>query len=373
MDRLDDTVFYLNSLELKKEINRTAIFDFYNFMNHAASLIDCIRFLGEIYDYNFEEENKHTNIFNQLGKTGHGTDKDYFEYLRSLCSVHPIETSHHPEYRDDFTNVECSPYVCWNNDLLMEDKQYDLVAIVYTNNPNYFSKRIGIKLSEIFSYVEYRYSLLEKLLDCIEKYNQNVIEEFKKQPLKPLTDFSDYCNYLEYLKAEYSERVNTQMEGTFDLCINLMKMTFKNEHNNRQLKKFQNAIKYTFEFVSKYLQVLPDDDSFEATGLQQKDEITTGDSLLFQLFESPRGNELREFDYPLEKLPILAYTPDYLDYSFAAVLVRELKPFWEPYVCIEEKSTKFEIGVLILIACHFYKLEHDTDFQSLFPDTMDYR
>ena len=64
MDRLDDTTRYLNSIELQKTIGVLAVFDFYNFMNNAATLLDCIKYLGEIYDFDFSNEDIKNDIFN---------------------------------------------------------------------------------------------------------------------------------------------------------------------------------------------------------------------------------------------------------------------------------------------------------------------
>lgn len=58
MDRLDDTTLYLNSLELQKSNSILAVFDFYNFMNNAATLLDCIGFLSEIYDFDFSKKDE---------------------------------------------------------------------------------------------------------------------------------------------------------------------------------------------------------------------------------------------------------------------------------------------------------------------------
>ena len=55
MDRLDDTVDYLNKLELNTgKYNRSA-FDFYDFMNNASVIIDCITQLAKIFDIQDEE------------------------------------------------------------------------------------------------------------------------------------------------------------------------------------------------------------------------------------------------------------------------------------------------------------------------------
>ena len=95
MDRLDDTVDYLNKLKLNTGKHRRSAFDFFDFMNEAAVVMDCITHLAKIFEVPDEEIETSTEIFNELGKDGKGTDKKYFEYLRSLCSVHPVETSRH--------------------------------------------------------------------------------------------------------------------------------------------------------------------------------------------------------------------------------------------------------------------------------------
>lgn len=371
MDRLDDTTRYLNSLELQKTIGVLAVFDFYNFMNNAATLLDCIKYLGEVYDFDFSYEDKKTDIFNQMGNNGNGTDKGYFEYLRSLCSVHPIETSRHPEFLDNNTKIECSPYVRWNDDFLMTENDCDLVAIVYTNNPRFFSKYVGSKLFEVFSYIERRFNVLEQLIGHIDSYYKSIIDEYRHKPLKTENDFSVYCDYLEYLKKEYAERINTGWDEHFDFFMETMKCSFKNSINQEKLTKYQNAVKFGFTFFHKYLQEIPETDKYETTGLHKQPEKTVGDSLFWQLQEQPRGNELWNYNYPFEKLLCMWMQPRYMD--MANSLIEELKPFWEKYVCFEPNMKPIEISILLTIACHFYKLDHDENYRNDIPDTDEYR
>ncbi|MBR6199026.1 MAG: hypothetical protein IKQ61_02035, partial [Spirochaetales bacterium] len=178
MDRLDDTTRYLNSIELQKTENVLSVFDFYNFINNAATLLDCIKYLGEIYDFDFSTVDKENNIFNQKGNNGTGTDKGYFEYLRSLCSVHPIKTSHHPDFIDENTKIECSPYVRWSDSFPFLTNDSDLIADVYTNNPC-STKYICIKLFEVFAYIEYRFNLLQEIILHIDSYYKKIIEKYR--------------------------------------------------------------------------------------------------------------------------------------------------------------------------------------------------
>lgn len=131
MDRLDDTVYYLNGLKLNTGKYEKSAFDFYDFMNNASVVADCVKELAKIFNVPNEKIKKSTKIFNQLGSDGEGTNENYFEYLRSLCSVHPVETSHHKRYQaNDF---ECSPYVAWNNGMIGYNDDCDIYAIVYTS------------------------------------------------------------------------------------------------------------------------------------------------------------------------------------------------------------------------------------------------
>ena len=371
MDRLDDTSLYLNSLELQKSSSVISVFDFYNFMNNSATMLDCINFLAEIYEFDFSSEDYKSDIFNQVGKTGNGTDKRYFEYLRSLCSVHPIETSRHSEFQDDFTQIECSPFVRWNDSSLLDDRESDLIAIVYVNNPQQFSKYVGIKLSEVFSYIEHRYNLLQRLIEHIDLYYQGIIDEYRKIPLKTVFDFSDYCDYLEYMKRTYAVRIKSGWDEYFDFYIYAMKIHFSNSLNQQRLVKYQNAIKYAFTFLHRYLQELPKEDSYETTGLHDQPEKSIGDSLFWELQERPIGTELMKYNYPFEKLLLMWMQPRYM--GMADFLIKELKPFWGKYVCFESNMTPIEISILLTVACHFYKLEHDEDFKNNIPNTKDYR
>lgn len=69
----------------------------------------CIKQLAKLFDVPDEKIKQSTNIFNQLDKDEKGTDERYFEYIRSLYSVHPIKTSRHKRYQDN--KFECSLYV----------------------------------------------------------------------------------------------------------------------------------------------------------------------------------------------------------------------------------------------------------------------
>lgn len=148
MDRLDDTVNYLNGLKLNIGKYKRSAFDFYDFMNNASVVVDCVKELATIFDVSDDEIKKSTDIFNQAGNDGEGTDEKYFAYLRSLCSVHPVETSRHKRYQDN--DFECSPFVSWNTGLISFNDECDIYAVVYTSKDEDSFKRVRIFISQIF-------------------------------------------------------------------------------------------------------------------------------------------------------------------------------------------------------------------------------
>ncbi|MDU2661997.1 MAG: hypothetical protein E7C54_13920, partial [Clostridioides difficile] len=200
MDRLDDTVDYLNKLKLNTGKYRRSAFDFFEFMNQASVVMDCITHLAKIFEVPYEEVETSTEIFNELGKEGKGTDKKYFEYLRSLCSVHPMETSRHKIYQEN--SFECSPYVVWNDKSIWTNDASDLYAVVYTSKDNDSFKRIHIYMNQIFEYVKRRVNFIENIIEHIEKYQQEIIEIFRNTPIKKEEDFESYIDYLRNLKKE---------------------------------------------------------------------------------------------------------------------------------------------------------------------------
>lgn len=370
MDRLDDTLLYLNSLELNNTGSKLDVFDFYNFMNNAATLIDCVNFLAEIYEFDLSQINNSHDIFNKLGTTGKGNDKDYFEYLRSLCSVHPIETSRHKEFQDPATDTECSPFIYYNNGILAEE-DYDLIVVVYTDGDKFHEKHFGIKIETIFKYIEYRYSLLQKITVHIEAYYQSIIEEYIKQPLRKVNEFSNYCDYIDYLQKVWADRKDTNWTSNFDFYRYVMQVSFSNSDNQQKLIKYQNAVKYAFTFLQKYLQELPKEDKYETTGLKTQPEHTSEDSLFIELEESLHGEYRFKHMYPFEKLACLWLQPRYMD--MAKELLAEIKPFWERYVVFTEKMNPIEISILLQIATYFWRLDNDKWFTANIPETNEYR
>ena len=66
MDRLEDTLDYLNHIELGKDKRSRSAFDFYDFINNAYIVIDCIKTIGKIFRVDnrlIEEIENSTSVF----------------------------------------------------------------------------------------------------------------------------------------------------------------------------------------------------------------------------------------------------------------------------------------------------------------------
>ena len=215
MDRIKDTCEYLNTLELNTGEYTRSAFDFINFINNAKVIVDCVNDFANVYDVSFKNENKSTEIFKQIGKKGQGTDLKYFRYIRSLCSVHPNDTSRHSEYQDN--DFECSPFVLWNNGIYSDDN--DIHIVVYTSEVDKF--------------------LIKKIISAIESYQKEIIAQFKNRRINQPEEFKNYIEYLEYLKKEQNERLGDGMSDLLDYAIKVFKVKLSNEKNVKCLENIK--------------------------------------------------------------------------------------------------------------------------------------
>lgn len=130
LDRIDSLVVHCCSLEI--DSSTSGIFAFYDLLNYGQTLIDCIELIAQIYDYKSNDQVQVVLTLKIVGNNNKGTDEKYFKYLRSLCTVHPVETNHHKEYQGN--QPEWCPYIgpvntvtAWT--LPAKDRNADFVAI----------------------------------------------------------------------------------------------------------------------------------------------------------------------------------------------------------------------------------------------------
>ena len=370
MNRLDDTVEYLNTIELNTGKYKRSAFDFFDFMNNASVVIDCVKELSKIFEVSDSEIKNSTNIFNKVGSDGNGTDEKYFEYLRSLCSVHPVETSRHKRYQDN--DFECSPYVLWNNSLRLFNDDCDIYAVVYTSKDNESFKRVGIYIEQVFKYVEIRVNFIEKIIDYIDTYQKDMILKLKKQHIKNDTEFNSYIEYLTNLDEEAKDRYGDDHWYSFEYVIKLLQLKLSDSENENKMKLYINALKYAIKFEHNALQNMSNI-GYENSGLKySKENIET--SLYIELYSPSSGSkEERRYGYNIEKIQYLSYDSGDSNKDWAYVQLNEAREFFEKYVSFKNVKSDFEYYALVNLALYLDCLENDCIINKNIPNDLKYR
>ena len=366
MDRIEDTVYYLNELVLNTGKYRRNAFDFIDFINNAMMIIDCINELADVYNVNLEVEDSQSEKFNQLGKNGKGTDLKYFKYIRSLCSVHPNDTSRHKEYQDN--DFECSPFVVWNNGLYPDD--IDICIVTYINEINVFSKKNYLRINEIFNFIEYRYSLIEKIINEIDIYQQNMINTYKNIPLMQEEEFNTYSEYLEYLKKEEEERLGSRASHLLEYAINVFDIRLSNPDNSECFEKYKNVIKYAITFIHKEIQNLTRE-GFENCGI--KDNIYNSTLLELILYDNNKSEKAKKYSYNIEKLEYLNGNNNYRDRIFGIKMLKVMIPFLQKYISFDNVRNDEEYYVLAKVALYNDSLQTECDLNKNIPVNKKYR
>ncbi|MCG7314784.1 hypothetical protein MHL30_16815 [Priestia flexa] len=370
MDRLDDTVYYLNELKLNTGKYKRSAFDFNDFMNNASVVVDCIKELVKIFDVSDDKIKKSTDIFNQVGSDEKGTDERYFEYLRSLCSVHPVETSRHRRYQAN--EFECCPFVVWNDGEIWFNDDCDIYAIVYTSKDEDNFKRVRIYISQIFEYVKTRLEFVAEITNAIDQYQKQVISDLRNRPIKKEKLFNNYIDYLKNLDTEQSERYGSDHWFPFDFIINLFELKLSNSENKSKMNLYLNALKYAITFEHSSLQNISCE-GFENNGLLYLER--NFETTLYNELYSPRSGseEQRRYHYNLEKISYLSYDAGYSNKQWAYTQLNGALVFLEKYVSFKGVKGDFEHYALVKLALYLDCLENKCLINRNIPNDLKYR
>ena len=144
------------------------------------------------------------------------TDQKYFEYIRALCSVHPLCTNHQQAFLNG-NKFHCCPFVSWKSTLTWyDDENADLMAFIY---PSGVGKTIhhGLYVFQFEKYLTKWIDFIPKIIEAKNTYTDNEYEKLRQEPVKYLSDFEgDVVQYLTYLKGEYCKRFDYGCDYLFD-------------------------------------------------------------------------------------------------------------------------------------------------------------
>lgn len=265
LDRINDLVKHCNNIEIEGQ------FELCDFFNYTQSLIECISVLGKVYNFTSPyrgTDKADVSIFHKSGINGDGNDEKYFTYLRSLCSVHPVETSRHKEYQGN--EAEWCPYiVSGRNSMLVrfpnafpDLADADFVATVYRNDMK-LSKYVPIYVKELIAYVQKRYQHINQIIKAITDYNHELIDNYKKKPIPEPENFSDYVSYLNSLQSAITERCGETHADKTKEWICIIKAHFEDDTMQEKLLAYQEALKTGIATIHQRLQQMGIDYYFE--------------------------------------------------------------------------------------------------------------
>lgn len=366
MDRIQDTAEHINNIRLHDEDEDRSAFSFLDLMNHASVLIDCIYEIARIYAIDMSQYETSDGIFHNQGNDNKGSDKLYFEYLRSLCSVHPINTDRHKRYQDG--DYECCPYVYWGDELPGMDI-YNICAMVYTDDNN-TNKVITIYILEIKKYIENVYGLIETvIIPGIEAFKEKCREEFRKQPILPEGYFSDYKEYLINLKEEARKRYSNENDYYIDRTLLFFSVQFQEKKNRIGLLKIQNALKLAISYYHASLQNMCWE-GYENTGIKYPTEMESTFLLDCLLHMRDTSKEAMKHGYAIGTFhELVDEDSTYYPYS----QIETARPFLERYILLDEAKTRLETYVLTQIALYADALRNKNLINQNIPNDLRYR
>ena len=371
MDRLEDTVEYLNGFSLKHNQHQRQSFDFYELLNNIYIVINCIEELYKIFCLDLKDLNefKKRNLVFKEFNNDCGTDYDFFQYIRSLCAVHPIRTDkqRHKAYLGKSIVHSC-PYVLWNSDEKVK-------IIVYNSKGEIYNDQLNVKVESVEKFLNCWLEFSKVLIEKIASYYDRVYADLSLETVKEEKDFQGYVEYLLYLRNENERRFNYGQEYIFDYYINVFNLVLTNNCNDEKLEKYKNAIKLAVKYKSASIQSMQTE-GFENTGINNPKTISDN-SLFFEL-ESPETSctDFEKFSYNIAKIYNLLPGNNFniFDDDWARVQLEEIKSLINKYVYFTNKESNIETVILVTIAIYFANFEvDDSDLNRNIPEKEEYR
>lgn len=375
MDRIEDIVIYLNEKELNAGKWNRCAFDFFEFIEQAGVLIECIDELYKIYDIKPSRTKiifKHKEINekyllklkkdNKIAKVG---DLNYFEYIRSLSSVHPGKTDRHKEFQ--FTNFEVSPYVVWNGGIYALDPRCngEIILVTYNNETDQMLINKSIYIKEIFNFIKYKYYSINYLTKYVKKYYLDEIKTLRATPIRKRNDLKNNLEYLNNL-VNVSKKRCPNITDEIQEVIDIFNQQITREENINKYNKYCNALLYSMKGIHRQLQ-----------NMDFKCESPI-DNLLFKLLVGEihiKNNAKMNYSYPLQK--ILDLKLESGDKEFALIKYKTLLPFFNKYIKVTEEDlyqlSYEELYVLSQIAIYLHELEYNDIVNFCIPNDKEFR
>lgn len=354
--RIRDTVAYLNDQVLGK-MEYGSAFDFINFINNAATVLDCIDMLAAIIGVDLTQEDARAAAFNQLGANGEGTDKKYFQFIRSLCAVHPAETSRFKGIYHDSALVTC-PYLVWVRGTSREMAwDCDLHARAFVNEANSWGEDVCIHMNRIFAYIKYRYSLLNKIGCSLESYQRKAIEAFRATRVPGRDVGETEQDFIERIKGVEEERLGSENAFLYDFAKKVVSFAPSNPCNAEAAKRYANAWRFALDRRLTALRDMSFDDV----------------DLIEQLIDCRcQCKDLDNYSYNLEKLDYLNGDYGRCDVEWGKAKLLEMCEILGARISLVNAKDD-ELYLLSRIALYEIALLHPGHINEVIPRDLAYR
>lgn len=376
LDRLEDTIDYLNKLKLGPKEHDNSAYNFYDYLNNIVIVVEGIETMGIIFGINIDilkgiKESK--DIFGDIYGI-EGDDSHYLAYIRSVCSIHPFETNYNHPYLKG-SRMHCCSRVVWNYGLNgIPSKKCDLFAYVYTSNKGDSTRIIELYIDSFNNYVNRWIGIVPEVCKAIEDYDYEVYEKYRKEGIRNQNEDEDYCDYLSYLKGEYEKRFGGEWSYLFDRYKEVFSISLSNKTNEVKLEKYRNAIKYSLTFLINSMRSM-ELDGYENTGIKYTC-INYESDLFIELNHSFSWNgAFSGYSYNLEKLHYLRpeYKYSIFDKQYSRHLIDEMLGELNKYIEITNDESDLETLILIDMALFFDSLENYNLLNKNIPNDLKYR
>ena len=377
MDRLEDTLEYFNNIELGNCSSVRTAFDFYDFINNSYIVIDCIKTIGQIFRIDeqlIENIEKSTSVF---GKTlsESCTDGRYFEYIRSLCSVHPLCTNHQKEFLNG-SAFHCCPFVVWRDSpACISRNDADLMACIYPSSNGKQPIYLSLYVSQFERYLTEWIDLIPRIIEAKNRYTDREYNRLSREPVKSHNECEcDIVKYLKYLKGEYVKRLDYGSDYEFDSYIKYFTITLTDPRNTIFLEKYQNAVIYSLGFLRNELQHMTCE-GFLNSGIAHREvgvETTLFDSLSYI---SPGDGAFSRYGYNIQKIFYLDTAVYYSEFDkiYARELLNAPMELINQYVHFTNTEPDEERCVLVQLALYLEALTRKSLLNMNIPNLPMYR
>lgn len=272
--RIDETIDYLNTLKLATKKYQRHAFDLYAFISQADVIVQAVRLLGKTFKMEekmgkitgstscFGNARFYTGFDNYFSIKTKGNDGKFWEYLRSITTIHPNETSKSnflqsvstgdksSKVQKEFYILNVSPYTMWQQYTgLSRNYSRDIDITVYLGDNDSSTCHLTVDMKMIVNYMNKWLSFLNDITIKINELKVARIDRLKKTVLKDLNDFQgNIPEFLEYLELEYKRRYHPDLsendiENFFSKSIiRFFETEFDDPSQQKVLNKFLNSL-----------------------------------------------------------------------------------------------------------------------------------